>query len=239
MSDTPDPGSEASLAGEYVLGTLDLAEAEAARQRLLTDPDFAAEVGFWERRLAPLALLIPAVAPPANLWFRIEDSTGGAGAALPAAATAAPRPANDNRLAFWRVGTFAGVAIAAGLAAFIALQSPPPLPPPPAQPVLAVLTPYSTPTPVLVAVAGPNGSITVRPTAAIAVPTDRDLELWALAAGAKVPAPLGVIPQAGKTVPPGIAAGTTLLVSLEPKGGSPTGLPTGPVLYAGKLQKFD
>jgi anti-sigma-K factor RskA len=236
MSDTLDPGPEASLAGEYVLGTLDLAEAEAARQRLQTDAAFASEVGFWERRLAPLALLIPAVTPPATLWFRIEDSTAGAGTPAQAAVPATPRPANDNRLAFWRIGTFAGLAVAAGLAAFIALQ-PPPAPPP--QPVLAVLTPYSTPTPVLVAVAGPNGGITLRPTAAIAVPSDRDLELWALAAGAKVPAPLGVIPQAGKTVPPGIAPGTTLLVSLEPKGGSPTGLPTGPVLYAGKLQKFD
>jgi anti-sigma-K factor RskA len=28
---------------------------------------------------------------------------------------------------------------------------------------------------------------------------------------------------------------TQLLVSLEPKGGSPTGLPTGPVLYGGLL----
>jgi anti-sigma-K factor RskA len=26
-----------------------------------------------------------------------------------------------------------------------------------------------------------------------------------------------------------------LLVSLEPKGGSPTGLPTGPVMYAGEV----
>jgi anti-sigma-K factor RskA len=65
------------------------------------------------------------------------------------------------------------------------------------------------------------------------------LELWALAAGAKAPAPLGVIPPAGKTVPPGVAEGTTLLVSLEPKGGSPTGKPTGPVLYAGTLHRFD
>jgi anti-sigma-K factor RskA len=143
------------------------------------------------------------------------------------------RPANDNRLTWWRAGTFAAFAVAAGLAVFIALR--PPSPPP----VLAVLTPYGTATPVLVALAGPNGAITLRPNAAITIPSDRDLELWSLAAGAKVPAPLGVIPQAGKTVPPGVAPGTTLLVSLEPKGGSPTGLPTGPVLYAGKLEKFE
>jgi len=31
------------------------------------------------------------------------------------------------------------------------------------------------------------------------------------------------------------ASGTALLVSLEPPGGSPTGAPTGPVVYAGKL----
>jgi len=238
MSDAIDPGPEATLAAEYVLGTLELDEAEAARQRQQTDPVFADEIAFWETRLTPLALLAPAVAPPASLWTRIEDSTGGK--ETPAAMVATTRPANDNRLVFWRVTTFAGLAVAAGLAAFILLNpQATPLAPAPTAPVLAVLTPYSTPTPVLVAVAGPNGAITLRPTAAISVPTDRDLELWSLAAGAKLPVPQGVIPQAGKVVPPGIAPGTTLLVSLEPKGGSPTGLPTGPVLYAGKLEKFD
>jgi len=32
-----------------------------------------------------------------------------------------------------------------------------------------------------------------------------------------------------------MAAGKVLAVSLEPTGGSPTGLPTGPVLYTGLL----
>jgi anti-sigma-K factor RskA len=233
MSEAEDPGPEATLAAEYVLGTLELAEAEAARLRVEIDTTFAAEVAFWEQRLMPLASLAPPVAPPATLWARIEDSTGGEGRRPRQRDAVSPRAVNDNRLSWWRAGTFAGVAVAAGLAAFIALR--PPLP----APVLAVLTPYGTPTPVLVAVAGPNGTITLRPTAAIAVPTDRDLELWALAKGAKAPAPLGVIPQAGKTVPPGVAEGTTLLVSLEPKGGSPTGQPTGPVLYAGTLHRFD
>jgi len=233
MSETADPGPEATLAAEYVLGTLELEESRAARLRLETDAVFAAEVGFWETRLMPLALLAPAVAPPAGLWARIEDSTGGADRRDGQRAVETPPGANDNRLVWWRAGTFAGLAVAAGLAAFIVLR--PPSPPP----ILAVLTPYSTQTPVLLAVAGPNGAITLRPTGAISVPTDRDLELWALAAGAKAPAPLGVIPPAGKTVPPGVAEGTMLLVSLEPKGGSPTGQPTGPVLYAGTLHRFD
>jgi anti-sigma-K factor RskA len=234
MSEADDPGPDATLAAEYVLGTLELEAAEAARLRLETDVAFAAEVAFWERRLMPLALLSPAVAPPATLWARIEDSTGGAAVRRGGQwALVTPRGANDNRLAWWRAGALAGLAVAAGLAVFIALR------PPAAAPVLAVLTAYGSPAPVLVAVAGPNGAITLRATASISVPADRDLELWALAAGAKAPAPLGVIPPAGKTVPPGVAEGTELLVSLEPKGGSPTGKPTGAVLYAGTLRRFD
>jgi anti-sigma-K factor RskA len=230
MSDTVtgDPGPERTLAAEYVLGTLDLDEAEAARRRLETDSSFAVDVLDWENRLSPLTLLAPPVAPPATLWTRIEDSTAGSGVAAPVG----PRPANDNRLRLWRATALMGLALAAGLAAFIALR-------PPAQPVMAVLTPYSTPTPVLVAMAGPNGTILVRPTTSISVASGKDLELWALAAGATKPVSLGVLPSAGKTVPPGVASGTLLLVSLEPKGGSPTGQPTGPVLYAGKLTTFE
>jgi anti-sigma-K factor RskA len=33
--------------------------------------------------------------------------------------------------------------------------------------------------------------------------------------------------------------GLQLLVSLEPRGGSPTGQPTGPVLYGGTLQEME
>jgi anti-sigma-K factor RskA len=224
-TDTEDPGPDATLAAEYVLGTLDQPEAEVARSRIESDPVFAAEVDFWATKLSPLLALVPAIPPPAALWTRI----GGA------PATAAPRsgaPANDNGLKWWRAAALAGLAVAAGLAAYIVLT-------PPAQPTLAVLTPYATPTPVLLAVAGPHGSILVRPTATIKIAADRDLELWQMPAGATKPASLGVIPPDGKIVPPGVKTGTLLLVSLEPKGGSPTGQPTGPVLYAGKLGLFE
>jgi anti-sigma-K factor RskA len=228
-TDTEDAGPEQMRAAEYVLGTLDQSETDTARARLEADPAFAAEVGFWEEKLSPLFALIPAIPPPASLWARVEDSTAGA------STRQAPRPAvpvNDNGMIWWRATALAGLAIAAVLAAYIALT-------PPAQPTLAVLTPYATPTPVLLAVAGPHGSILIRPTATIKIASDRDLELWQMPAGATKPASLGVIPPDGKVVPPGVQAGTMLLVSLEPKGGSPTGQPTGPVLYAGKLSRFE
>jgi anti-sigma-K factor RskA len=46
-----------------------------------------------------------------------------------------------------------------------------------------------------------------------------------------------VLPITGRmlTLPARPPTGTQLLISLEPRGGSPTGQPTGPVLYGGKL----
>ena len=138
-----------------------------------------------------------------------------------------------RRLRIWQASTAAALAIAASLAAFIVLRSPPPLD-------VAVLTPRTGEGPVLLATAEPNGALSVRPNGTIAVPNDRDLELWALAAGETRPRSLGVLPAAGgRLVVASLAPGTQLMVSLEPRGGSPTGQPTGPVLYAGQLAEVD
>jgi anti-sigma-K factor RskA len=218
MSGT-DEGPE-MLAAEYVMGVLDADEAAEAERLIATDPAFAAEVADWERKLMPLAALVEPVAPPDAVWTRIEASIGK------------PAAANDNRRWFWPAATLASLAVAASLAAFIVLRPAP-------APVVAVLLPATGGVPVLVAVAEPTGQYRVRATSSIAVASDRDLELWALRAGATRPEPLGVIPPAGRETPPGLPAGTMLLVSLEPKGGSPTGQPTGPVLYAGKLTVYN
>jgi anti-sigma-K factor RskA len=216
MSGTGDEAPD-MRAAEYVMGVLDAAEAAAAERLIAEDPAFAAEVAEWERRLMPLAALVAPVAPPADLLGRIEASIGA--------------PANENRRLVWPAVAIASMAVAAGLAAFIVLR---PLPPP----VVAVLVPAGAGAPVLVAVTGPSGRTLVRATSAIPVASDRDLELWAMKAGATRPVSLGVIPPSGRETPASLAVGTVLLVSLEPKGGSPTGQPTGPVLYAGTLTSY-
>jgi anti-sigma-K factor RskA len=217
MSGTGDEGPD-MRAAEYVLGVLDAAEAAASERRIAGDPAFAADVADWERRLMPLSALVPPVAPPETLFDRIEASIGA-----PAA--------NENRRLVWPAVALASMAIAAGLAAFIVLR---PVPPP----VVAVLLPASGGVPVLVAVAEPSGRTLVRATSAIPVQSGRDLELWAMKAGATRPESLGIIPPSGRETPANLAPGTMLLVSLEPKGGSPTGQPTGPVLYGGKLTSY-
>ena len=73
------------------------------------------------------------------------------------------------------------------------------------------------------------------PDGVLAVPADRDLELWSLMRDDARPRSLGVLPMEGRRMKATLAPGTRLLVSLEPKGGSPTGQPTGPVLYGGAM----
>jgi anti-sigma-K factor RskA len=72
-----------------------------------------------------------------------------------------------------------------------------------------------------------------------AVPPNRDLQLWLLPPNAQRPQSLGLLPASGRTVslPGPQAVGAQLLISLEPQGGSPTNLPTGPVLYGGALNR--
>ena len=73
---------------------------------------------------------------------------------------------------------------------------------------------------------------------------DHDFELWMIEGG-NAPVSMGVVPV-GATAH--VAAtpeeqkkldkGAVLAISLEPKGGSPTGQPTGPVVAAGDLKSI-
>lgn len=211
-----------ALAAEYVLGCLDRDDMREAERRIAQDPGFARAVAAWEQRLAPLAALTDPAEPPADLWDRIDTATA---------------PANDNagplrRMRRWQRGTFGALAIAASLAAFIVLRQPEPL-------HVAVLAPIVGGTAVLLATEERGGHLTIRPNGAIAVPSGKDLELWALAKGDTKPRSLGVLPAGGRTLIASLAPDTQLLVSLEPRGGSPSGQPTGQVLYGGTLSQVN
>jgi anti-sigma-K factor RskA len=210
------------LAGEYVLGVLDPAAAREVEETLATNDELRRAVIFWEERLQPLAALAPAATPPADGWQRIEAALGSQA-----------KPALWNSLALWRGATAAALALAACLALYIALA-----PPAPGPSFVAVLRAPQQDQPAWVATAGRHGLL-VHAVAGEAAPSDRSFELWAIAPGSQQPRSLGVIPADGRlelgALPAAIRDGGTLAISIEPKGGSPTKQPTGPVVFVGSL----
>lgn len=215
------------LAGEYVLGTLDLTDRQAVERRLLDSPDLARRVAAWERRLAPLSEDVPAVVPAPHVWQRLRRTIAARGVerALP--------PRWWNRLNVWRGWAAAATAAAFGLLVLLLTPGEPP------QLVAVLSDPNGRPLWV-VRSSGTGDPLLARPVdgagSAGQVP-----QLW-LAQGDGPPLSLGLLERdpSGRQVltPPPTArlqAGATMAISLEPPGGSPTGRPTGPVVSHGVL----
>jgi anti-sigma-K factor RskA len=229
------PEERDALAGEYVLGTLEARAAREVEGALAVDAELREAVARWEARLAPLVALAPGEAPPPGLWERIE-------AALPAASGAAappPRPAPEvgrvgrRRFDPWRWLALGSSAVAAGLAALLLVR------PAPEAPLMTVLL-TSRDQPAWLVEADRGGALRLAAVNRQPVPPDRVMQLWALPQGATAPTSLGLIaPEAGQysvsTTAVRPEPGMLVEITLEPPGGSPTGRPTGPVLFIGRL----
>lgn len=211
------------LAGEYALGTLTAAEAQAVEAAMAGDPALAAQVLDWQRRLAPLTALAAPEAPPPGLWARIEASLNPA---------PPPRARAPWLTRFWALGA---TAVAAGLAVVV-LARQPALPPGPLMTVL--LTDREAPA-FLVEADRRDGEIRLAALNNRPVPEGRVRQLWALPQGATAPTSLGLVPEDGRIsvrhadIRP--EPGMLIEITLEPPGGSPIGRPTGPVLFIGRL----
>jgi anti-sigma-K factor RskA len=221
------------LAAEYALGTL----PPRARARLARvargDAKVAAALREWEARLASLASAVPGVAPSPRVWTRIVTRLGMQDRATPAVV------AWWDRLGFWRALTAAG--FAAALALGIALYAQRPLF---EAPIVAVLAGQDGKPALIASARRDDRFLLVKAVGAAPVDPGKALELWLLPQG-QPPRSLGVLPT-GELVrvplaaPSGAALANipALAVSLEPIGGSPTALPTGPVLYSGKIERM-
>ena len=218
------------LAADYVTGTL---RGPARRRLEALMPAHAVlsrAVALWQVRLMPLTGVITPVAPPASVWRGIEQRLFGA------APSAAPQPW-WAQLAFWR--GFAALASVAALSLAVLLATPQPVLPPMVVVLNATNAPAGgvVPASFVASISGDGRSVVTRPLVPVSLEANRALELWAVPPQG-APRSLGLISANGASVVQRsrVPAGTdALAVSLEPPGGSPTGAPTGPILYAGKL----
>jgi anti-sigma-K factor RskA len=222
------------LAAELAFGLLDPADRALAEKRM-AEPAFTARARHWTDHAATLLEGREAVPSPA-IW----------------AAILASLPSNGNRradddvrasLRFWRAAT--GLSAAAALVFAVLAMERKPMPPPAGPP------PVIKAAPSLIATLAANGrsvvTISFDPASGrlISAPSGLALhghaaELWVIP-GDGTPRSLGVIaasapgvirvPAAGHL----IAVGATMAISVEPRGGSTTGLPTGPVILTGKV----
>ena len=231
-------------AAEYVLGTLPADERASFAGRLADDPELREAVRRWQARFGPLDDGAAAETPPAGVWRAIERAAGSASA--PSGATAVPRGDGDNilylrrRIARWRGAALVAGALAAGLAAFVvldrlALDAGAPAP---GGRYVAVVDAGGREPALIAEVDTRTGLIRVRSIAA-ETPAGSSLELWHVAEGS-APRSLGLLAagEAAQTIEDAVAAGPiggVLAVSVEPEGGSPSGAPTGPVIYSGRL----
>lgn len=249
------------LAAEYALGTL-RGLARARFEKLLrNDAALREEVGFWHARFSEFALRLKPVAPRAVVWTALEHAIHQPARTqrgieahkvvpLNSRPVLAPPPAKPARVMVWQAwaaaATLAAVVLGMGLqreqarteqlsAALNAAQNTP-------MPYLAVFQPAGGDARWAISLHPDRHLMHVTLTGS-KMPAEaraRSLELWMLDSKGK-PHSLGLLPMGGSQsyemplpdMPAAeLSAALTLAVSVEPRGGSPTGLPTGKVLGA-------
>lgn len=215
------------LAAEFAIGLLDPQEAAAVQERARMDAPLSLRIAWWRDQLSPLADRGGAE-PPQHIWRGIERRLA----------------ANDNAprlVSRWRNVAIGAMGLAAALVGYIGLA-------PPERVVETRVV--AAPAPMVAMLTGQGGTQIalvvddqghLRTTPASLDAGKRYPELWVIPADGK-PRSLGMFDANGRSahsVAPAMrkmmAEGMTFAVSLEPQGGSPTGLPTGPVVATGKL----
>lgn len=216
------PTLRRALAADYAIGLMPSAARRRFEQLLLEDAALRAELAQWQESLVSLTEALPEQSVPERVWQGITARIEPQVLHMP------------EKRPFWSwlrvTAAVCSLVIAVTLGVIYNRDN--------ARYSATLLTADAQPA---LKVEAHEDYLNVEPLTLAAVDPGRSLELWAIPADGK-PISLGVIPAGGKgrvelsdTQKTLIGKPIALAVSLEPKGGSPTGQPTGPVLYQGAL----
>ena len=245
-----DPADDRGLlAGEYVLGVQDAAARAAVEQALPGDPTLRAAVYDWQDHLLPLLGRLAPVAPDAQAWPGIEAALTDADVGLrrrdAPAGGAAAAAANDDvwrRLRRWQWTGGAAMAASIVLALLLGVRTLLPQAPPPERYLALLQGPDRSTGWVVEVTAGQRlRLLPVAPTRPAAA--GKAYRFWTKPEGAQAPTSLGLVsPQGPTDLPaallPALGPQQLFELTLESDTGSPTGRPTGPVLFLGKTVRL-
>ena len=248
---------DADLAAEYALGVLDGAARRSVERRAAREPGFARGIEDWQARLGPLAKVVPAEEPPQAVWARISADLdrmtrrlGTQASARPAETTAGGRTRRGRTVsAVWQWLGIGGMGLAVASLAALLVFGPGNRPligepgSPEAVPTLTATLASETGTPLFTVVIDRATSTATLIPVSIGPTEGRVPELWLLPPAGAAPKSLGLLdpnkPLRLVLREQDLSAGTmALAVSMEPRGGSPTGAPTGPVVASGPLNQI-
>ena len=225
------------LSAEYVLGSLQGAARIRFEQLIQQRADWAKTLNWWQTHLHLLAETVHAVKPRKQVWQQIENRLWNK--------TGPSNASNWWRILNWRNTALLSTSLAFIFATILAVQAPnkPSISEPTAVAMLANDKAQAGWLLSLANNAGGHAEIRANSLASLQIKNQNTYELWLLPTDKSKPISLGLLPQKGNkvlVVPANLVAMLSesgLAVSVEPMGGSPTGQPTGAVLYQGKLVK--
>lgn len=216
------PELRRALAADYAIGLMPSTARRRFESLLLDDPTLRAEVARWQESLVGLTTSLAPQPVPERVWQNILARIEPQRLHVP------------EKRPFWSWMRIAAVACTLLVAVIVGVIYNRDTPDFNATLVASNQQPALT-------VQAFDRYLKVEPVTVGSVEAGRSLELWAIPADG-IPVSLGVIPDNGKgrvelneSQRKLLGTQTTMAITLEPKGGSPSGKPTGPVLYKGQL----
>lgn len=242
------PDLQSRLAAEYVLGTMRGAARRRFARDVATNPTLQQHVAEWQARMTPLAERVSPVTPAARVWTAIEQHLFDEKRPVSAGVSSqkrleTPVPSRVSSSIWTSLGFWRALGVAASSACALLLVA------------LVMVRSSVDDDPMRVAILEDKGvarMLIEQPSPSLlqvkmvkpwqARETD-SFQLWVLPQDGP-PRSIGLITQDGSTriavkeLEAMLDGGLQFAVSREPRGGSPTGAPTGAILCKGVIARL-
>lgn len=221
-----EPNLRRALAADYSIGMMSFHTRQRFEALLRTDYELRREVAAWQESLTLLTCDLVPVTPPESVWQDIQSR-------LNMHSSQTIKISNASWLK-WLTGTIVTLALLAVVMFGLKPQSS-------FQGIYEAKLNDDRNVAAL-SIASDGRIFKVEKLALQTLPADRSLELWIVPSSGGKAISVGVLPVSGQATieltpeqQREVGKQTLLAITLEPLGGSPTGVATGPILYKGYL----